>query len=272
MEREKQLRILAFGAHPDDCDVTCGGTAALWARAGHVVQFVSVTNGDAGHHEIGGAPLAWRRRAEAAAAGKVIGISYLVLDHHDGELEPSLANRREIIGLIRDFRPHLSLSPRPYDYHPDHRYTALLIQDAAYMVTVPNIVAHHAHLPANPVICYVRDHFLKPVPFQPDVAVIIDEVIELKWDMLHCHTSQMYEWLPYNGGYLSDVPAADGDRRRWLAQRRSGRDRALAGSYRDLLISRYGRECGQAAQYAEAFEVSEYGAPLTPALREQLFP
>jgi LmbE family N-acetylglucosaminyl deacetylase len=98
----EQLRITVFGAHPDDCDLGVGGTGALWAQAGHEVQFVSVTNGDAGHHTMAGAALARRRRAEAEAAGEVLGIQYRVLDNHDGELLPSLENRREIIRLIRE--------------------------------------------------------------------------------------------------------------------------------------------------------------------------
>src|SRR5215216_6224648 len=68
------LNIIAFGAHPDDCDIRAGGTAALWAARGHHVRFVSVTNGDAGHHEQGGGQLAMRRRAEAREAGRRIGV------------------------------------------------------------------------------------------------------------------------------------------------------------------------------------------------------
>ena len=85
------------GAHPDDCDSKAGGVAAKYAAAGHQVRFVSVTNGDAGHHEIGGVELARRRRAEAEAAGAVAGIEYHVLDIHDGELVPRLENRKLII-------------------------------------------------------------------------------------------------------------------------------------------------------------------------------
>ena len=63
--QDQPLRIIAFGAHPDDCDIRAGGSAAKWAALGHKVRFVSVTNGDAGHHEQGGGQLAMRRRAEA---------------------------------------------------------------------------------------------------------------------------------------------------------------------------------------------------------------
>ncbi len=266
------MRIIAFGAHPDDCDSKVGGTAALWVRQGHVVKFVSVTNGDAGHHEIGGVELARRRRAEAAAAGKVIGVTYQVLDIHDGELEPSLPNRRRIIEIIREFQPDLVLSPRPNDYHPDHRYTAVLVQDAAYMVTVPNIAAHTPHLRDNPCICYVSDHFQRPYPFTPDVVVGIDDVISLKFDMMHCHVSQYYEWLPYNGRNEQNVPADDAERRRWLESRRAGGGKDIANRFREKLIERYGPVRGAAIQYAEAFEACEYGARLSPERLQALFP
>src|SRR6185437_10422610 len=129
------LRVLVFGAHPDDPDATAGGVAALYGQAGHEVMFVSLTNGDAGHHEIGGVELAKRRYAEAQAVARTLGLTaYQVLDNHDGELEPSLTNRRQVIRIIREFTPDLILTPRPNDYHPDHRYTSVLVQDAAYMV------------------------------------------------------------------------------------------------------------------------------------------
>jgi LmbE family N-acetylglucosaminyl deacetylase len=270
--QDEPLRILAFGAHPDDCDITAGGTAALYARQGHKVTFVSVTNGDAGHHEIGGARLAQRRQAEATAAATVIGIEYRLLDNHDGQLMPTLENRHQIIGIIREVRPDLILSPRPNDYHPDHRYTSQLIQDAAYMVTVPNVNALDEHLRVNPVIAYVSDHFQKPYPFSPDVVVAIDDVVDQKLDMLHAHESQFYEWLAYNGGYADQVPSDKSQRRAWLRQHFEKRLRQDANRFRDLLIKRYGSERGQRVQYAEAFEGCEYGSPLTEAQIARLFP
>jgi LmbE family N-acetylglucosaminyl deacetylase len=269
---EEQLRVLVFGAHPDDCNEDAGGVAALYARQGHEVLFISVTNGDAGHHQMGGARLAQRRRAEANAAGAAIGIRYQLLDIHDGELLPTLENRRQIITVIRNFRPDLIMSPRPNDYHPDHRYTAQLIQDAAYMVTVPNVCAFSEHLTENPAIVYVSDSFQKPYPFTPNVVISIDEVVEQKVDMLDAHVSQYYEWLPYNEGYLDQVPAAPGERRAWLRRRWDERMRRDADRYRDLLIARYGEQAGRAVEYAEAFEWCEYGAPLTEQNIGRLFP
>ncbi len=269
---EAPIRVLAIGAHPDDCDIGAGGVAALYARRGHEVHFVAMTNGDAGHQNMAGAPLARRRQAEAQAAAAVIGIEYLVLDNHDGELESSLANRRAVIRLIREIRPDLILTHRLNDYHPDHRYTAQLVQDAAYMVAVPNVVGLSPRLPANPVICTMSDSFQRPYPFTPDVAVSVDDVLDVKMQMLHQHTSQFYEWLPFIDGTLEEVPAGEADRLDWLREVWSPRYAAIANRHRDLLITQYGPERGMQIRHAEAFEVSEYGAPLTPEGRRRLWP
>lgn len=266
------LRILIIGAHPDDPDYSVGGTAALYARQGHLVKLVSLTNGDAGHHEEGGAPLAWRRRKEAAAAGTALGVEYITLDIHDGALLPTLENRNIVIALIREFQPDLITVHRPNDYHPDHRYASQLVQDASYMVTVPNVVSHVPHLRTMPVIVHSWDHFQKPYPFQPDVVVAIDETVEQKVNALHCHTSQMYEWLPYNGRYLEEVPADQSQRRDWLRQRVDERLSRQANLYRDRLIDLYGETQGQAIRYAESFEACEYGTPLTEENQARLFP
>jgi LmbE family N-acetylglucosaminyl deacetylase len=266
------LRIIVFGAHPDDCDFSAGGTAALWAEAGHQVHFVSVTNGDAGHQSQAGAALAQRRRQETLAAGRVLGVRYSVLDNHDGELLPTLEQRRQLIGLIRADRPQLVLGPRPYDYHPDHRYTAILLQDAAYMVTVPNVVALAEHLPINPVFMYTSDRFQRPYPFTPTVVVDIEATLERKVRALDCHISQVYEWLPFNAGTLAEVPASPAERLSWLSERQRQRVAAEADRFRHLLVARYGSPRGSACRAAESFELCEYGSALSAAQAASLFP
>ena len=266
-----QLRILVIGAHPDDCDIKAGGIAIRYAALDHHVRFVSVTNGDAGHHEIGGVQLAKRRRAEAESAASVAGIEYHVMDNHDGELEPTLENRKKIIRMIRSYTPDLILTHRPNDYHPDHRYTSILVQDSAYMVCVPNICTDTTPMKTNPVIAYLSDGFQKPTPFAPDVVIDIDDVVEKKLDMLHCHTSQMYEWLPWIAGTIDEVPESNADRRKWLEHRLGGFER-VADTYRDKLIELYGEERGSRVKWAEAFEGCEYGGELTQERIAKLFP
>jgi LmbE family N-acetylglucosaminyl deacetylase len=270
--QDQRLRILAIGAHPDDSDFEAGGVAALYARRGHQVKFVSLTNGDAGHYKMGGAELAQRRRAEALKAAATIGIQYEVLDIHDEELMPTLETRRRVIQVIREFQPHLVMTHRPNDYHPDHRYTSTLVQDAAYLVTVAGTLALTEHLRTNPVFVYFSDRFQKPYPFVPDVVVGIDQVVEKKVDMLHCHESQVYEWLPYNELYLEQVPRDKSLRRAWLRQRLEDSLREDADRFREKLIELYGEQRAAAIKYAEAFECCEYGLALTGENIRRLFP
>jgi N-acetylglucosamine malate deacetylase 1 len=266
------LRILVLGAHPDDADYKAGGTAARWRRLGHEVKFVSVTNGGAGHQTLRGEELVARRRAEAQAAGAVIGATYDVLDNPDGGLMPTLEARHQLIRLIRAFKPDLVLTHRPNDYHPDHRYTSVLVQDSAYMLTVPAVCPDSPHLQRDPVILYLSDDFKKPIPFRADVVVDIGAEMDALVAMLHCHTSQFYEWLPYNGRYADQVPDGDAARRDWLKETMQRRIRPLADRHRDAVVRVYGVDAGHKIEYIEAFEVSEYGSPLDDAARARLFP
>ena len=135
-----------------------------------------MTNGDIGHHEMAGAILARRRTAEVKRCAEILGIETEVLDIHDGELLPTLENRRTITRKIREWQADVVISPRPNDYHPDHRYTAILVQDAAFMVIVPSFCPDVPALRKNPVFLYSQDGFKKPNPFAPDVVVPIDPV------------------------------------------------------------------------------------------------
>jgi LmbE family N-acetylglucosaminyl deacetylase len=263
------IRVIAFGAHPDDCDIRAAGTAALFQAAGAAVKFVSVTNGDAGHQTIHGPALAARRLAEAKESARRLGIEYEVLENHDGELLPTLEVRRQIIRLIRQWNADIVLAPRPNDYHPDHRYTGVLVQDAAYMVVVPSLVPEVPALRKNPVFLYYEDNFQRPNPFRLDIAVDIDSVIDKKIDALDSHVSQFYEWLPWVDGKLADVPAGPAERKAWLKQART---RPINPQVRASLIKWYGSEKGTAARYYEAFEICEYGVQPDEGRIRQLFP
>jgi LmbE family N-acetylglucosaminyl deacetylase len=269
---EEPLRILIIGAHPDDGDIKVGGTAAKWCDLGHDVRLVSLTNGRAGHQTMHGPLLAKRRRDEAHSAAATIGATYWVLDHPDGELDDRREYREEVIRVIRSFRPDLIITHRSTDYHPDHRFAGLLVQDAAYLLTVPAICPDAPHLAACPVILYFSDAFTKPNRFEPHVVVDIDGEFDRLVAMLHCHESQFYEWLPYNAGYLDQVPPGDDARRAWLAERLRHRLEPMADRYRDLIVQTYGAEHGRRVSLIEAFEVSEYGAPLDAVARTRLFP
>ncbi|MBI5083733.1 MAG: PIG-L family deacetylase [Acidobacteria bacterium] len=265
-----KLRILAIGAHPDDCDIKFGGTAARFAKAGHAVKFLSVTNGDAGHQTLGGAALAKRRFLETQESARRLGImEYEVLDNHDGELVPSLEVRRQVIRVIRKWKADIVIAPRPNDYHPDHRYTGVLVQDAAYMVVVPNVVADTAPLERNPIFLYYQDGFQKPAPFRPDVVVPLDSVWDQKINAMDAHVSQFYEWLPWVDRRLDQVPKDPKERKTWLSTQR---DQAINEAVRKTLVEELGEAAAAGVRHVESFELCEYGRrPKLDELRA-LFP
>ncbi len=266
--QEGPLRIIAFGAHPDDCEFRLGGSAAKWAKLGHKVKFVSTTNGDIGHSIIAGGPLAQRRTAEVREAAKILGIETEVLDIHDGELMPTLENRKTIIRLIREWNADIVITNRPNDYHPDHRYTSILVQDAAYMVAVPFICPDTPPLKRNPVFLFWPDRFQKPIPFQPDIVVGIDDVLEQKYRALHCLVSQIYERGAMGDGNPDHfVKGSDQERLEWLKNRRRY---GVPEAWRPLLAEYYGE--AKEIKNAEAFEICEYGRRPSREEMKKLFP
>lgn len=267
--QERPLKIMMIGAHPDDCDIKSGGTAALFAAMGHQVKFLSVTNGDAGHMEEGGGMLAKRRYAETQEVAKRLGITYDVLDNHDGELLPTLEIRLDVIRKIREWDADVVISHRSNDYHPDHRYTGILVQDAAFMVGVPNIAADTPPLRKNPVFLYYQDNFQKPNPFEPDIAIDITPVIDKKIDGLDAHVSQFYEWLPWIANDPDVIPEGKEERKAWL---KSKRTLAPNPTVMKALEDWYGKEKASQIKFAEAFEICEYGTQPSKEEIKRLFP
>jgi LmbE family N-acetylglucosaminyl deacetylase len=268
-----KLRIIVFGAHPDDAEYRGAGVAMKWAKLGHHVKLVSATNGDVGHWQMAGGPLALRRKKEVLAVAQKMGVTNEVLDIHDGEIMPTLENRRMITRLIRQWNADVVIVNRPNDYHPDHRYTSILVQDSAYMVGVPFFTPDVPPLKRNPVFLYASDRFQRPNPFRADVAVGIDEVVEPMLDALLLMESQIQEGGADGNAslYPADEPGRQRRRdevRRSLARRYA----AQADTYRDALIKFYGPEKARAIHYAQAFEICEYGRQPSPDDLKQMFP
>ena len=267
----KTLNIIAIGAHPDDCDFKFGGTAALFAAMGHNVKFLALTSGDAGHQKMGGGVLAKRRRSEANRAAEILGIDYEVLDNHDGELLPSLTVRHQVIRKIRDWNADIVLGLRSNDYHPDHRNAGIVVQDASYLVIVPNIAPDTPPLKRNPVFLYMKDNFNKPNPFSNDIAIVIDKVFDQKMKALAAHESQIFEWGPWiNGTKESEIPKDNSERLAWL---KIGREKdkfdpseiaALKKWYPENEVSKL--------KHAEFLEICEYGKQPTDDEIIELFP
>lgn len=248
--------ILCIGAHPDDNELNTGGLAARLGRRGDRVHFVSVTNGNKGHfateYRADPGKLAARRLVEAQEAAAVIGASYETLGVPDGEVYVDQATTEAMVRCIRRAQPDLVLFNRPLDYHRDHRYTAQLVLDATYMLTVPLLCPETPHLERMPVFAYWFDDFRDLQPFVAEISVPIDGYLDEKTSMVCHHASQFFEWLPYNAGVLHEVPEDDAGRRarvRGILERR--------GAYRAEKAA--GARLREPGQYAEAFRICEYG-------------
>jgi len=270
-EPSSPIRVIVFGAHPDDCDLGAGGIASIYSSMGHKVKFVSLTNGDKGHQSMSEGKLYYRRLQEAKEAARRFGIEYEVLHNNDGELMPTLENRQEVIRQIRKWNADIVIAPRTNDYHPDHRNTGIIVQDAAYLVIVPNIASDVPPLKKNPVFLYFRDRFQKPNPFRPDIAIDITAYMPQKVHGLDAHVSQFYEWLPWTNQDLDNVPKDVEERKKWLLTAMEKRS-AVTPEIKVSLERWYGKEKADQVRQAEVFEICEYGKQPTTAEIKKLFP
>jgi LmbE family N-acetylglucosaminyl deacetylase len=271
MPHDSTAKLLIIGAHPDDAEFHAGGMAALYRQLGRQVRMISVTNGNAGHHTMPREELAKVRKQEAANSGRVIEAEYIVWDHDDGSLTPSLAIREQIIREIRTYQPDLVLTHRPCDYHPDHRAVGQAVQDASYLITVPHIVPEVPALRRDPVVACMVDLFTRPNPLRPDVLLDISPYLDTIEDMFACHRSQVYEWLPYNQCLENEVPAEESERRQWLSGWVRNLIRPRADHFREHLVKRYGNG-GKSIKWLEAYEISEYAGSFEDGDRQRLFP
>jgi hypothetical protein len=131
------------------------------------------------------------------------------------------------------------------------------VQDAAYLVIVPNVLPGVKPLKNNPLFLYVSDRFQRPNPFRPDIAVDISAVIGKKIDALDAHVSQFYEWLPWTE-HDTTVPQDAAARKQWLMEKRSARNK-MSPTVLESLEKWYGKDEASKVQFAETFEICEYG-------------
>ncbi len=275
-----KMHILCIGAHPDDNEIQVSGTAALFRERGDEVRFVSVTNGDRGHYteeyKNNRASLAARRLIEAENAAGIIGASYQTLGVHDGEVYVDLPTTEAMVRCLRSFGepgrgPDLVLLNRPVDYHRDHRYTAQLVLDATYMLTVPFLCPDTPHLNRMPVFAYWYDDFRDLIPFRTDIVVPIDSVMDKKIDMIASHISQVFEWLPYNARVLGDIPPESEPEARRELIAKYARSR---GEHRREKVSEVLSKwtLPTESRYVEAFQICEYGRVPDENELRSLFP
>lgn len=268
----RPLRIIAFGAHPDDAELKFAGTAMLFAAQGHQVKLVALTNGDVGHFAQAGGPLAQRRKAEVEACHAKLGVETAVLDIHDGELMADLDTRKKVVNLIREWQADIVLSHRPWDYHPDHRAVGKLAEDAAVIVAAPFFAPYTPATPRNPIFLFYSDPFLKPYPFDPIIAVSIDDVAQKKWDCIAAMPSQFGDADSWQARTRPNIPADEAGRKAVLGEGVRQRSADVANQYRNLLVKLYGEQKGRAIRYAEAFELNQYGSAATVDELKKLFP
>ncbi|MBX3420378.1 MAG: PIG-L family deacetylase [Pirellulaceae bacterium] len=261
-------RLLVIGAHPDDAEILCGGLIARYCRLGSPVKIVSVTDGRSGHHRLTSEQLIDVRRAEALAAAERVGALSAVWSFPDARLTASLEVRQAIIGEIRDFRPDLVITHRPYDYHPDHRAVGLAVQDASYLVTVPLVCADKPALRSDPVVAYMTDTFTRPCKLRADVILEISDEFNTLVDMAACHASQVFEWLPYHDQI--EVPSGSQQRRQWLAEYLSALFRKRREFFAQELVA-HGLPLAQEVKI-EAYEISQYATQPTLEKLQRLFP
>ena len=268
----RTLRIIALGAHPDDAELKFAGTAALFAAQGHKVKLVALTNGDVGHFSQAGGPLAQRRKAEVEACHKELGVATEVFDIHDGELMPDLETRKKLANVIRDWQADIVLSHRPWDYHPDHRAVGQLAQDTAVVVAAPFFAPYTPPTKGNPIYLFYSDPFKHPYPFDPILAVGIDDVAQKKWDCISALPSQFGDADSWQARYGRNVPTDEAGRKAYLLDIVKQRNANEANQYRDLLVKLYGEQKGRAIKYAETFELNQYGANATQDQLKGMFP
>ncbi len=278
------MRVLMIGAHQDDNEFDCGGLASKLIKKGHVVQFLSMCNGCGGHHILGPREISARRATESAEVAKLLGIRYDIWDYDDCNIVADLETRKRTIRYIRAFYPDLIITHRTNDYMPDHRAVAQLVQDASYLLTVPNECADVPAMRFMPVIMCSEDGFTNPA-FRADIVVDIDDEADVKLQIADLNVSQVYEWLPYT--YGEEVPEDRKERLEWLKGLEitsettdeevmaAGRGYAVqnaipAARHRQRLIELYGKERGSKIRFAEAYEVSEYGSPMTEEMKNEL--
>ena len=259
-------RVMVIGAHPDDADIICGGTAAKLVAKGARVRFVSVTTGNIGHHKLSREETAAVRRQETLNAAKVLGLDgYDIYGFSDAGVPYDIPTRELIARKIQEFEPDIVITHRDCDYHVDHRTVGMHVKDCGYMLGCPHWIEGSKALRRRPLILLMTDVFTVPRLIRPDILVDVDPFIA-KWaDALNCQQSQFYEWLAWDKG-IEDEVAAIGDRAKNIAGRNAYLEKywgkrkvndahRFADAWREQYLGR------PVPRMVEAYEISEYGRP-----------
>ncbi|OCT10518.1 GlcNAc-PI de-N-acetylase [Paenibacillus pectinilyticus] len=267
------LQIIVITAHPDEAEIYAGGTAALYAEMGHRVKFVSLTNGECGHYQMEGKQLVERRAEEAKEAARRLGVlEYTILDIPDGQLSPTYEIRAEVIRQIRNWKADVVITFHPDGPgHVDNRTVGKIVRDAAdFIAMVPNAVSDAPHLLKSPLFLLMPD-YAKRNGYNPDIVVDIGSVIEKKLLGCDAHASQFYEFAPWQRSLLDQVPAG-WERRRDYILKWWSTFLEVSPEMVPTLAATYGKDKADNVQYAEPFEIADFGRRPDDEEKKWLFP
>ncbi len=269
--KNKEKRVIVICAHPDDAELTTGGTAILLSRSGYKVKLVSLTNGNKGHHKGTKNEIAIRRYNETQEVKKRMNCEYEILNNEDGELEANLKNRMEVIRLIREWKADIVITHPSYDYHPDHRNTSLLVQDAAFLVNVPKILPEVPALTESPLFLYTRGRYADRQKPNPDIVVDITPVVREKAYIIDAHASQIYEWLPWINRSNKIIPDTQEEKIEYILKEYVLKRGEIKEKDRHVVEKWYGSRAKE-VKTIEAFEICEFGRAVNDQDIRELFP
>ena len=183
MGGEVKLDVIAFGAHPDDVELGCGGTIIKLGALGYATGVVALTRGEMGTR--GSAEI---RAREFAAAARVMGVSmHKALDMPDGRVEPNWENKVKVIREIRAHQPRVVFAPYWVARHPDHEAASRIVREASYLSGLKNLdTGQEAHRPFK--VLFYQSRF----EFSPSFVADISSSHEKKLEAIRCYESQFF--------------------------------------------------------------------------------
>lgn len=184
-----KIDLLAFGAHPDDVELSCGGTLILHKKLGFTTGVVDFTRG-----ELGTRGTVEQRNLEAVAAGKILGLDVRDnLDFKDGFFVNDEKHQLEIIRVLRKYRPEIVLGNAVYDRHPDHMRAASILEEAMFKSGLVKIVTTDSGKEQQPWRPKRLYHYIQSLSLTPDFLVDISEEMEQKMTAIRAYTTQFYD-------------------------------------------------------------------------------
>ena len=181
---DKQLDILAFGAHPDDVELGCGGTIANQVNLGSKIGIVDLTRGELGTR--GSAEI---RDKEAALAAQILGVEFRHnMGFKDGFFQNDEVHQMELVKIIREYRPSIVLANAVSDRHPDHKKGSDLVSTACFLAGLPKIKTGQESW--RPDVVY---HYIQFEEIEPNFVVDVSDFMSIKMEAVKAFRSQFFD-------------------------------------------------------------------------------